>query len=617
MRIFAAENQTTSDNPIHTSNTMSRITKSTPLRLALGTLATAGLALSGCAETRTYTTPQFEEFTYEGHDARYDVAWNPETQFLNPILSGCTPDPAITRKGEDYYLANSSFVYYPGIPIWHSRDLVNWDLVGYALDRPEQLMLKDGLRISAGIYAPDIKYNEANDTFYLIVTGVGCGGNFIVKTKDPAAGWSDPIPVPEVGGIDPSFLFDTDGKAYIVNNDNPAYPAEYDGHRAIWIREFDTETDRVVGEAKVLVDKGVRPEEKPIWVEGPHLYHIGDTYYVMTAEGGTADWHSEVVFSSSSPWGPFKPCPVNPILTQRTLPADRPFPITCAGHADLFQTPEGEWWAIFLAVNTYDGRDRHGNMVKDRFSNTGRSTFLLPARWEGGQPIILDNGATVPTVVDRPKTATAQPAVSRPLQTGNGKVTDDFEEAELAKEWFTLRTPLESWYALRDGALQITPRPVRLNEEKQPSMICRWVKNDTFTASTVLNFTPQGDKTLAGLTVFQNERAHYVIGKTCDTASGQPCVVLLRTDHAAGPHPQAGEGITDVVAMQPLSAAEANQPLTLRIEARGEDYTFWYGTQDGKLRQLGDVQDGKILSTAVAGGFTGAVIGLYATTAAE
>lgn len=545
--------------------------------------------LSSCSEAEKHYTPLFAEFTYTGNDLRYPNNIDPTTQYLNPIISGCAPDPAICRKGGDYYMVNSSFTYFPGIPVWHSTDLVHWRQIGYALDRPNQLMLKDGLRISGGIYAPDIKYNPHNDTFYLIVTGVGCGGNFIVKTQDPRQGWSDPIPVPEVGGIDPGFLFDTDGKAYIVNNDEPSYPAEYDGHRAIWIREFDTKTDKVCSAAQVIIDKGVKPEDKPIWIEGPHLYHIGDTYYLMAAEGGTGDWHSEVIFTSDKPTGPFKPCKKNPILTQRTLPKDRPHPITCAGHADLIETAEGEWWAIFLGVCPYEG---------DQYCNTGRSTFLLPVKWEDGQPIILDDGLTIPTVV---KKKGLQPQQS--LITGNGTFTDIFDQNSLDLGWITLRTPIDSWCTLTAQGLEITPRPITLSETRQPSMLCRWIKHQTFTASTTLDFTPT-DSTLAGLTCFQKEDAYYIIGK-CLNPQGEPIVTLIRTDKDG----------THTVATDLLQGSDANKPIRLQVSADGSKYKFSYSTDKSEWKQLGNIQDGRILSSTYAGGFTGAVIGLYATSA--
>ncbi len=547
-------------------------------------------ALTACSP-KLYDTPVFAYFNYTGHDQRYDVEFNPATQYLNPILSGCAPDPSICRKGDDYYLANSSFAYYPGIPIWHSRDLVNWQQVGYALNRPEQLNIKEGLRISAGIYAPDLKYNPANDTFYLIVTGVGCGGNFFMKTSDPAQGWSDPIALPEVGGIDPSFLFDTDGKAYIVNNDAPAYTAEYDGHRAIWIREFDTATDRVCSPATVLVDKGVHPDEKPIWIEGPHLYHIGDHYYLMSAEGGTGDWHSEVIFRSDSPMGPFEPCTTNPILTQRTLPHNRLNPVTSAGHADLVQDGDGQWWAVFLGCCTYEG---------DEYYNTGRSTFLLPVTWNDEQPVILPDGEPIPTVVDK---ANLTPQSS--LRTGNGTYAEDFTaEKQLDLGWFFLRTPLTSWYSFLADGIAIKAQPVALSEERQPAMICRWLKHDTFEAETSVRFTPQSNHSFAGLACFQNEHAYYTVGKTID-AEGQTAVKLISSTK---------EGVK-VIATASLPGVKANATLYLRVEAQGSRYQFYYALKRGTWTAIGEPMDGKVLSTKYAGGFTGAVIGLYASSA--
>lgn len=549
----------------------------------------------GCllAATPNETEPakaRFDLFSYTGNDAYYTLpeGFDPRLNYINPILSGTYPDPSICRKGNDYYMVNSSFCYFPGIPVWHSTDLVNWKQIGYALDRPSQLSIKDGMGTNAGIYAPDIKYNPHNDTFYLIVTDIGGKGNIIVKSKDPAQGWSEPIRVREVGGIDPSFLFDTDGKCYIVNNQSPAYPPEYDGHCAIWIREYDTETDRVCSLATVLVDKGVHPEERPIWIEGPHLYHIGDTYYLMAAEGGTGPQHSEVIFSSDKPTGPFTPCPINPILTQRDLPADREFPITCTGHADLVETPEGKWWAVFLGVLPYDGHH----------DNTGRNTFLLPVEWNEEQPIILPQGERVATFGEKENLATGQ------LLTGNFSYTDNFDTHQPDMKWITLRTPKSIWWEQADGVMKLTPRPCTLAEKKQPSFLCRWVKHANYTASTRLDFTPQKAGELAGLAVFQDEKGHYVVGKRMNT-QGECEVVVIRSDK---------EG-SRVVARQLLGAKWQKKAIWLQIESKGSSYTFAYSRNGKKWHTLGTPQEGHIITTQYAGGFTGSSIGLYATTA--
>lgn len=536
----------------------------------------------------------FTEFTYQGTDKL--ESYDPATQYLNPILSGCYPDPSITRKGDDYYLANSSFSYFPGVPIWHSRDLVNWDFVGYALDRPSQLNLGDGVGLSEGVYAPDIKYNPYNDTFYLIVTAIGSGGNIVVKTKDPAKGWSDPIRV-DVPGIDPAFLFEPDGKAYIVNNQDPETPAEYDGHRAIGLREYDLKTDRIVGPCTQLVNKGVHPEDKPIWIEGPHLYHIGGSYYLMCAEGGTGDDHSEVVFKSDNVRGPYTPCSVNPILTQRTLPKNRPNPITAAGHADLFQTPTGEWWAVFLSILPYQYDD------KNVLCNTGRNTLLLPARWENGQPIILDNGETVPYVVDKKDIAADG---ERKNNTGNVTIRDEFKAETLDPMWMQLRTPRTKWYALTDNGLELQARDISIYEEKNPSFLCRWIKNFNFTSTVTMVYTPKAKGDFAGFACYQKENYNYVIGKTLDK-KGKVVIVLNK---------RAGDVVEEIASVA-VGSKKAKTPVHFKIEAKAKDYAFFYSFDGSKWEQLGDVQDGSILSTQVAGGFTGAVLGMYATSSKD
>lgn len=496
----------------------------------------------------------------------------------NPVLPGCYPDPSICRVGDDYYLVNSSFAFFPGVPIWHSTDLKNWKQLGYVLNRPSQLNLKEGLRISGGIYAPDIKYNPHNRKFYLITTDVDGKGNFFVTTDDPKKGeWSDPTLLPDVHGIDPSFLFDEDGKAYIVNNDSPAGKPEYDGHRAIWIREFDWKNGCTVGEQKVLIDKGMNKADKPIWIEGPHLYHIDGSYYLMAAEGGTSINHSEVIFTSSSPYGPFEPCAVNPILTQRNLPEDRPNPVTCAGHVDLVQTPTGDWYAVFLAVRPYKG----GHDVM------GRETFLLPVTWKDRQPIILPAGETI-----NYSTHTVPPTN---LWTGKG----------LMPEAFFIRTPQTRRYTINeDAALVLNAGSERLNEGRQPTAIGRWITEPEFTAQTALTFQPTCTGDFAGLILFHDDACNARFGKTTDT-DGNVCLTLevySRGQQKAG-------------ATIPLEPADADHKIFLKVQGNDEvSYTFSYAfNPQGEWKQVGEPVSADYFSTQTAGGFTGTMVGVYAT----
>ena len=249
-------------------------------------------------EPDTSTWVKFTSFIYEGKTAAV-----PGTgEYLNPIIAGFYPDPSICRVGDDYYLVNSAFNYFPSIPVWQSKDLVNWTQIGNVLDRPSQFAMRGG-QVSAGTYAPTIRYH--NGTFYVVCTLVGGIGNFYVTAQDPKGPWSEPIKLQGVGGIDPSLFFDDDGKCYVTNCDDPVGQAKYNGHRTIRLQEVDLEQKKPVGKKIVLVDGGTNISKHPVWCEGPHLYKIDKTYYLMCAQGGTGTAHTEVIFKSDSLPGPY------------------------------------------------------------------------------------------------------------------------------------------------------------------------------------------------------------------------------------------------------------------------------------------------------------------------
>lgn len=559
----------------------------TPL-LAAAVILLASAGLAHAQAPRASADPRFDWFEYEGRDSIFELVRPRAGEYLNPILAGFHPDPSITRVGDDYYLVNSSFTYFPGLPIFHSRDLVSWTQIGSALDRPSQLSF-DTLGISRGIFAPAI--TEHDGTFYLITTCADCGGNFVITAKDPRGPWSDPVWLPEVDGIDPSLFFDDDGRAYVVNNGPPVGTPLYPGHRALWIQEFDVARKKMVGPRTMIVNGGVDLSKKPIWIEGPHIFRWNGHYYLIAAEGGTAEQHSEVVFRADSVRGPYVPYEHNPILTQRHLDPGRPFPITSTGHADFVRTPAGEWWAVFLGARPYVG---------DRY-NTGRETFLLPVRWVDGWPIILTDTATVPYRHARPALP-KQPPPAVPTS-GNFTVRDDFDAPRLASYWFRIRTPRETWYDLTStpGWLTLRARPADLAARAQPSFIGRRQQHQRATASTAMVYRPARPRDRAGLVAFQNDDYFYFLGVTL--ADGRPVIELEK--HAAGK--------VEVVATAPLRAPR-DAPLYLRIAARGDRYDFFYGHRPGEWIALARDADGTILSTKVAGGFVGALFGLYAYT---
>ena len=528
--------------------------------------------------------PHFDWFEYEGRDPVFERLDADSNQYLNPILAGFYPDPSIARAGDDYYIVTSSFSYYPGIPIFHSTDLVNWTQIGHVLDRPSQLDL-DGLSISRGVFAPTIRYNDG--TFYIICTLVDAGGNFLVTADNPAGPWSDPVWLP-FDGIDPSIFFDDDGRVYITNNGPPEDKPLYEGHRAIWIQEFDPEMQTLIGSRKVVVNGGVDITQEPIWIEAPHIFKKEGTYFLIAAEGGTGYNHSEVVFRSDSPTGPYEPYADNPILTQRHLPGDRPFPITSAGHADFVELPNGDWWAVFLATRPYEG---------DLY-NTGRETFMLPVEWtDDGWPVIEDGTEPIPYLLERPALPRSRPA--EVPTTGNFTIRDEFDDGVLPPYWNVIRTPREPFYEVRDGALILTARDAGLYELEQPSFVGRRQQHLHASASTAMRYLPgePGDK--AGLAAFQNSGHYFLMSVTLD--GSQPVVQLERT---AG-------GDIDLIASIPLELPPDGS-IYLKIEAHAGDYDFSYGLQPGEWTSLLDGADGTILSTAEAGGFVGSFFGLYA-----
>ncbi len=510
--------------------------------------------------------------------------------YTNPILAGFYPDPSICRAGDDYYIVNSSFAYYPGLPIFHSKDLVSWKQIGHAMDRPEQLPLI-GAGVSRGLFAPSISYYKGK--FYIVCTLIDRGGNFVITADNPAGPWSDPTYIKEVAGIDPSLFFDeSTDKAYLVyNSDPPGRKSLWNGHRTIRMYEFDYNNKKIVGEEKLLVNGGVDTSKHPVWIEAPHIYRINDWYYLMCAEGGTAYNHSEVIFRSKSPEGPFVPWDKNPILTQRHLDRSRKNPVTTAGHADLVQTKNGTWYAVYLACRPYEG---------DMY-NIGRETFLNPVTWtEDGWPVILKGNEVIQYRYPIP-----MPDINKkPVNPFSGNYTfqDDFNEQTLNIRYTFLRTVTENWYNTSDkkGWLSLQLRPQTVGGRNNPSFVGFRQAHHQAMVTTKLQFAPTTESEKSGLVIFQNEQTFYYLCKSL--SGGKPVVQLYG-------------GTSDSLNMQLLKEQplkSGNKEVLLRIEPKNDIYTMSFSTDGKSWIKLQDV-DGKILSTAKAGGFVGSVFGLYAT----
>jgi alpha-N-arabinofuranosidase len=509
-----------------------------------------------------------------------------ETTFTNPILKGFYPDPSICKVDNSYYLINSTFAYFPGIPVFKSDDLVNWKQIGNALDRPEQLDL-EGLEVSRGVFAPAISYH--NGMFYIINTIVGGKNNFIISATNPAGPWSNPTWLPKVEGIDPSMFFDENGKTYVVFNSNPPNNSpEYEGHRTIKIIELDVESLNTIGESKIIINKGAKPEDKPIWIEGPHIYNRNGFYYLMAAEGGTAEDHSEVVFRSRNIFGPYKSYENNPILTQRNLSENRKTPVTSTGHADIFEDNLGNWWGVFLGCRPYDN---------DNHFNTGRETFMVPVKWENDWPIFDLEGDIVKDnykiTIDKLSTKT----ISR-----NADFKDEFNANSLAFDWLFLRTPKEKWYSLLNGELTINTRPETTSGTSNPSFIGYRQKHLFGNITTNLSFKAVSENEKAGLIAFQNETHYYYLCKSLK--DNKPVVQLLKST----------ENGTEEIAFKSISESEK---ISFKIEAKGKYYSFFYSKNDKDWEAISENVDATFLSTKTAGGFVGTIYGMYTTSSGE
>jgi alpha-N-arabinofuranosidase len=544
-------------------------------------------ALAGCAplaatDSAPSTAAHFERFSYEGRaQERVEPGAH---EYRNPILSGYYPDPSVLRVDGDYYLIASSFTNFPGLPLFHSRDLANWTQIGNVIDRPSQFSFK-GLRSSRGIYAPDISHRAGR--FYVVTTCVDCGGNVVMTAANPAGPWSDPVKL-KFGGIDPSLFWDSDGKAYLVGNDAPAETPRYDGHRAIWVQEFDPATLSVKGERTLLVNGGVDISTKPSWIEGPHIFRRGAWYYLIAAEGGTGDNHSEVVFRSASVRGPFQPYERNPILSQRKLDPRRANPVTSAGHAKFVQTQDGAWWATFLATRPY----------QDGLYNIGRETFLLPVTWKDDWPLVLEDGKAIPFTAPRP----ALPPQARPALpfSGDFAYTDEFTGARLSNQWIGVRTPVRPFHRLEQGRLVLEPAGRLGDLDSTPAFLARRQQHHVAKVSTSLRFAPAREGDRAGLVAYQSDASHLFYGLT---RLGQRKALALYVRDKSDTE--------RLLASVPVDA----EALDLHIEADGARMGFSY-TAGGVTRVLLAGVDATFLSTGKAGGFTGTIIGPYVWRAA-
>lgn len=476
----------------------------------------------------------------------------------NPIIRGFYPDPSICRRGDDYFLVNSSFDYFPGLPLFHSKNLIEWRQIGNCLTRNSQLDLKD-VKSSLGIFAPTIRF--INERFYVVFTNTNIGENLLIATEDPFNEWSEPLAL-EWGGIDPSLFQDADGTVYIQGT-----AERYGEEKGIYQAQIDLETGKLRSPRK-LISKGTGHKSP----EGPHLYHKDDWYYLMMAEGGTEYGHMETIFRSKTVDGPFEAFSDNPILTNRSTGSK----LQCVGHADLIDTPNGEWFAVCLGTRIKGSHNYYHFL--------GRETNLAPVKW----------------------TEDAWPYVAGRMLVTDFKQFEDYEkEAEnstkydftalndFSEEWLHISNPIKENYVFSDKGLQLKGAS-DLSEIGQPTFV--GLRQDEFDYNFAVEFELDTKNVVeTGITVYMSHDFHvdfFLKGENYKNS------LWVRKKIASF---EIVEKLCDL----------HEEVISIRTTCDGEKFLFEYLLKQ-KWVIVAEIET-IFLSTEISGTFTGVLLGIYAS----
>lgn len=487
-------------------------------------------------------------------------------EYQNPVLGGFHPDPSICRVGEDFYLAASSFEYFPGLPVYHSRDLVNWEQIGNAAGFQNAVDLS-AVKESGGIWAPTIRYD--NGTFFITAAmetdKPDQFGNFIIHAENPRGPWSAPVWVP-VGGIDPSILFE-DGKAYYCTNDRTGMPCE-----TIKLGVVNPFTGEIL--------EPFRPIWHGMgggWLEAPHVYHIGEWYYCMCAEGGTSFGHHIVIGRSKNIWGPYEDCPHHPLLTNSN---DTTKQVSCCGHGDLTEDAEGNWWMVLLG-------QRSGVLA---MSPMGRETYLVPVFWKDGWPVVREG-----------RVHAAEQGPLRNAQCPWKSFEDDFSEEKWPLFWQFVRNPELKKYKRGQGSLVIYPSNAAPMKKNSGSLVCVRQPDLQFEMAVELEYEPLTERDSAGVMLYLAHNFRYCFGIRMN--HGEKELFVLR--------------IADDLVSVDYCRKTTDKKVRLTVKGAKETYTFLCRDEAGIMTDEKTVS-ARFLSTEVAGRcFTGTMIGLYASSEME
>ena len=537
-----------------------------------------------------------------------------ELSYNNPIIPGSYPDPSICRVGNDYYIVNSSFEYFPGLPIHHSKDLVNWNLIGYGLHRDDQCSGEMNLvdvQTDGGIHAPSIRYHDG--LFYIITTNVYSPGpqqptemiNFIITAEQVEGPWSNPHIIEGAPGIDPDIIFD-DGKVWYVGTHVPEKP-NFNGEGEIWLQELDLDDWSLKGERYFLWRGALY---YGTWAEGPHIYKRNGFYYLLIAEGGTSLEHAVMVSVSDNIKGPYVPNARNPILTSRHLSND--YWVNSIGHADLLELADGRWYMVALGIRS----------EIDTYSNMGRETHLIPVTWEkepfewkydkiekewselpDGERFEKLRRVNYEWPVCSPITGRVEQTFPLPFtnlpQFNKQTFRDDFDSKNLNLEWNFRRVPQKGTYLInhKDGFLRLFSSKNVIENRKGCSLLgIRQIETDfEFSVKMLYNPTIQGGQ--AGISLFQKDNNYFTF--TVEKNKENHVLKLLLKERKKEP-----------VVIHQTFIKSYNGSITFKVNSENNSYNFYYSLDDGNsYKSFLETGSDKILSN----GYTGAYMGLYTT----
>ena len=516
----------------------------------------------------------------------------------NPIFKGFNPDPCVCRKGDDYYAAVSSFEWFPGIPIYHSKDLKNWELYTHVLTDDKEVDLKK-LPSAKGIWAPCLTYCKEEDLFYVVYGVMNSMNaryfdvdNFVITAKDIKGPWSKPVYL-HSSGFDASMFHDDDGKKYVVSLEWETR-AGYEKPGFISIVEYDPVKKEIVGYPRPMwrggTDRGC--------IEAPHLTKRGGYYYIMCAEGGTGYNHCVTMGRSKNVWGPYERDPKNPIVTSSPNESnERHDPdhlkpkyfnpdsiLQKSGHGSYVETQNGEWYMAHLCSRPNSAR---GSLL-------GRETALQKITWQDGWPRLACGGKIAQNAVPAPKDL---PEVELPAMAEQ----DDFDVPALAPGYATPRTPLGDCVNLtvRPGWLRLTGQE-SMNSLHHVTLVARRQQEHEMQAETRMDFAPVCPEQMAGFTYCYDSMNFYLLGKTC-AEDGTPVLELLKSD----------TGVVEDVC-DPVPVPDGTLDFKLTTTPDGGMAQFYYRQPQGEWQSIGPACPTDILTDEHCRGFTGAHVGVYA-----